>query len=35
MLHIEPSKLADDSTFSLGTSIFDKLAGRTLPKDLD
>jgi len=34
MLHIEPSRLADDSTFSLGTRIFDKLADRTLPRDL-
>jgi len=33
MLHNEPSRLADDSTFSLGTRIFDKLAGRTLSKD--
>jgi len=35
MLHTEPSRLADDSAFSLGTRIFDKLAGRTLPRDLD
>jgi len=24
MLHIEPSRLADDSAFSLGTRIFDR-----------
>jgi len=28
-------RLAYDSTFSLGTRIFNKLAGRTLSKDLD
>lgn len=32
-MHIEASTLADDPAFSLGTRIYDKLAGRTLSID--
>jgi len=33
MPHIKPLGLADDPASSLGTRIYDELAGRTLPID--